>query len=143
MLIIGLDSNRPREPAQLAWLDDTLASTNATWKIVALHHPPYSAGYQGSSQDVRDAFVPIFQRHGVQLVLSGHDHDYQRSIELDGVTYIVTGAAAGTRRTGEASFTAVSFSWHSYVEVGIYRDRLIGRVLNQDNRVADEWVLRP
>ena len=143
VLIIGLDSNRPRDPAQLAWLDDTLASTNATWKIVALHHPPYSAGYQGSSQDVRDAFVPIFQRHGVQLVLSGHDHDYQRSIELDGVTYIVTGAAAGTRRTGEASFTAVSFSWHSYVEVGIYRDRLIGRVLNQDNRVADEWVLRP
>ena len=143
VLIVGLDSNRPRDPAQLAWLDETLAATTATWKIVALHHPPYSAGYQGSSQDARDAFVPIFERHGVQLVLSGHDHDYQRSIELDGVTYIVTGAAAGTRRTGEASFTAVSFSWHSYVEVGIYPDRLVGRVLNQDNRVADEWVLRP
>ena len=53
------------------------------------------------------------------------------------------GAAAGTRRTGEAGFTAVSFSWHSYVELGIYRDRLIGRVLNQDNRIADRMDAAP
>jgi hypothetical protein len=37
----------------------------------------------------------------------------------------------------------VSFSWHSYVELGIYPDRLVGRVMNQDDRVADEWVLHP
>jgi hypothetical protein len=53
----------------------------------------------------------------------------------------VTGAAAGARRTGEADFTAVSFSWHSYLELGIYPDRIVGRALNQDNRVADEWTL--
>ena len=142
-LIVGLDSNRTHDPEQLVWLEETLAASTATWKIVALHHPPFSAGYQGSSVDARDAFVPIFERYGVQLVLSGHDHDYQRSNEINGVTYIVSGAAAGTRRTGEASFTAVSFSWHSYVEVGVYPDRLVGRVLNQDNRVADNWVLQP
>ena len=141
--IIGLDSNRWDDPSQLSWLDQTLAASTATWKIVAVHHPPYSAGYQGSNRDVRDAYAPLFERHGVQLVLSGHDHDYQRSIPINGVTYVVTGAAAGTRRTGEDEFTAVSFSWHSYVELGIYADRLVGRVLNQDNRVADEWTLHP
>jgi len=88
-------------------------------------------------------FAPLFERYGVQLVLSGHDHDYQRSKVINGVTYVVTGAAAGTRRTGDASFTAVSFSWHSYVELGIYPDRLVGRALNQDDRVADQWALTP
>jgi 3',5'-cyclic AMP phosphodiesterase CpdA len=143
VLLVGLDSNQPENPTQRAWLEDTLRSSTATWKIVALHHPPYSAGYQGSSIAVREAFVPLFEQYGVQLVLSGHDHDYQRSNVINGVTYLVTGAAAGTRRTAERDFTAVSFSWHSYVELAAYPDRLIGRVMNQDNRVADEWVLRP
>ncbi len=143
MVLVGLDSNQPDNPDQLDWLEDTLRSSTATWKIVALHHPPYSAGYQGSSMAVRRAFVPLFEHHGVQLVLSGHDHDYQRSNVINGVTYLVTGAAAGSRRTAQRDFTARSFSWHSYLELGVYRDRLVGRVMNRDNRVADEWVLRP
>ncbi len=143
VLLVGLDSNQPDNPTQLAWLEETLRGSSATWKIVALHHPPYSAGYQGSSMAVRRSFVPLFEKYGVQLVLSGHDHDYQRSKMINGVTYVVTGAAAGTRRTGERSFTQVSFSWHSYVELGVYPDRLIGRVINQDDRVADQWVLQP
>ncbi|MGV3760182.1 MAG: metallophosphoesterase family protein [Actinomycetota bacterium] len=143
VLIVGLDSNHTDDPEQRAWLEATLRDSTARWKIVAVHHPPYSAGYQGSSDEVRERFVPLFERYGVQLVLSGHEHDYQRSVEINGVTYVITGAASGTRRTGEADFTAVSFSWHSYVELGIYPDRLVGRVMNQDNRVADEWTLRP
>ena len=108
-----------------------------------VHHPPYSAVYQGSNEDARRVFVPLFERYGVQLVLSGHDHDYQRSEVINGVTYVVTGAAAGTRRTGEADFTAVSFSWHHFVEVAIWNDRLVLRAVNQDLRVADEAVIPP
>lgn len=111
--------------------------------IVAVHHPPYSAGYQGSSVDVRHAFAPIFADRGVQLVLSGHDHDYQRSEPIDGVTYVVTGGASGTRRTGEASFTAESLSWHHFVDIGVFGDRLVLRAVNTDGRVADEWTLTP
>jgi 3',5'-cyclic AMP phosphodiesterase CpdA len=140
-LIVGLDSNTPKDPEQLTWLENTLRETTATWKIVALHHPPYSAGYQGSSHAARDAFSPLFARYGVQLVLSGHDHDYQRSIPIDQVTYVVSGGAAGTRRTGDADFTAVSFSWHHFVELGIYPDRIVGQAINQDGRVADLWVI--
>ncbi len=39
-----------------AWLERTLASAATVWKIVALHHPPYSAGYQGSSEEAREVF---------------------------------------------------------------------------------------
>lgn len=143
VLLVGLDSNQVDNREQLAFLEETLDDSPATWKIVALHHPPYSAGYHGSDEAAREAFSPLFERYGVQLVLSGHDHDYQRSKVINGVTYVVTGAAARTRRTGKDDFTAASFSWHSYVELGIYPDRLVGRVMNQDDRVADEWELQP
>jgi 3',5'-cyclic AMP phosphodiesterase CpdA len=141
VLVIGLDSTIPNDPDQLAFLERTLADSTAVWKIVALHHPPYSAGYQGSNETVRAAFSPLFERYGVQLVLSGHDHDYQRSDPIGGVTYVVSGGAAVTRRTGEASYTAVSFSWHHFVELTVLEDRLVLRAVNQDLRVADEVVI--
>jgi hypothetical protein len=141
VLLIGLDSNLVDDLDQLAWLDRTLAGATERWKIVALHHPPYSAGYQGSNEAARRRFTPLFERYGVQLVLSGHDHDYQRSRPLGGVTYVVSGAGAGTRRTGEASFTAVSFAWRHFVEIAVYPDRLVLRAVNEDLRVADEAVL--
>jgi 3',5'-cyclic AMP phosphodiesterase CpdA len=141
VLLVGLDSNHPDDPEQLAWLERTLATATEPWRIVLLHHPPYSAGYQGSDLDARAAFTPLFARYGVALVVSGHDHDYQRSVPLQGVTYVVSGAAAGTRRTGERDFTAVSFSWHHFVELGVYPDRLVLRAINQDLRVADEAVI--
>lgn len=141
VLLIGLDSTQPDDPDQLAWLERTLRAATEPWRVVILHHPPYSAGYQGSDLDVRATFTPVFARYGVALVVSGHDHDYQRSVPLRGVTYVVSGAAAGTRRTGERDFTAVSFSWHHFVELGVYPDRLVLRAVNQDLRVADEAVI--
>jgi 3',5'-cyclic AMP phosphodiesterase CpdA len=138
VLVVGLDSNTWDDPRQLSFLEKTLASTTAPWKIVALHHPPYSAGYQGSSVDIRDRYSPVFERYGVQLVLSGHDHDYQRSVPIGGVTYIVSGAAAGTRRTGQADFTAESFSWHHFVDIAVTGDQLVLRAVGQNGRVADE-----
>jgi hypothetical protein len=142
VLLLGLDSNHADDPDQRAWLERTLAAATEPWRIVVVHHPPYSAGYQGSSDAVRTAFVPLFERYGVQLVISGHDHDYQRSVPIHGVTYVVTGAAAGTRRTGEDDFTAVSFSWHHFVELGVFPDHLDIRAINQDGRVADDATIR-
>ncbi len=141
LLVVGLDSNQPGNVDQRAFLERTLRGSDARWKVVALHHPPYSAGYQGSDHAARDAFVPLFERYGVQLVLSGHEHDYQRSEKIHGVTYVVSGAASGTRRTGEADFTAVSFSWHHFLELGVFPDRLVGRAVNQEERVADTWTI--
>ena len=141
VLVIGLDSTDVTDPEQLAFLEDSLASTSAGWKIVALHHPPYSAGYQGSSTNVRDTLSPLFEQYGVQLVLSGHDHDYQRSVPIGGVTYVVSGAGAGTRRTGDEAFTATSYSWHHFVDIAITGDRLVLRAIGQDGSVFDEVVM--
>jgi 3',5'-cyclic AMP phosphodiesterase CpdA len=138
---IALDSNEPHNAVQRAWLEQTLAAATTTWKIVALHHPPYSAGYQGSSLGNREAFSPLFERYGVQLVLSGHEHDYQRSVPINGVTYVVSGGAADTRRTGREEFTATSISWHHFVDLNVFADHLLVRGVNQSGRVFDQVTI--
>ena len=143
VLFVGLDSNDASNPAQLAWLEATLAASDDRWRVVALHHPPYSAGYQGSNLRARRTFGPIFERYGVQLVLSGHDHDYQRSKVIGGVTYLVTGGAADTRRTGKEAFTAFSGSWHHFVDLAVYDDRILVQAVNQDGRSFDKASIRP
>jgi acid phosphatase len=128
------------------WLERTLADSDATWKVVALHHPLYSAGYQGSSIEVRRLLEPIFIANGVQLVLSGLDHDYQRSEVINGVTYIVSGAGSGTRRTGRDWFTEQSFAWLHFLDIGVYPDRLVLRAVGSDRsatEVGDEVVISP
>ena len=94
---------------QMAWLDDDLASTDRAWKIVYLHHPPYSSGEHGSDTSLRTKLAPIVQNRGVQLVLAGHDHDYERMTPQNGVAYVVTGGGGkGTRPVGKSAFTAYS-----------------------------------
>ena len=141
VLLIALDSTRADDPDQRAWLEQTLAGATEEWKIVALHHPPYSAGEHGSDEQVRETFAPLFSRYGVQLVLAGHDHDYQRSVPIDGVTYVVSGGAAKLRSTGRASFTAVSWSAYHFVDVALWPDRLQLRAIGHDGLVYDEATI--
>lgn len=141
VLLIGLDSNQVDNPDQLAWMEATLAGSDAPWKIVAVHHPPYSAGYQGSAKDVRNTFSPVFERTGVQLVLSGHEHDYQRTAEINGVTYLISGGGAGTRRTGDRSYTAYSASTMNFVDLNIYADHILIRAVDHEFEVFDEYTL--
>jgi hypothetical protein len=143
VLLVGLDSNRIQDPAQVAFLEDTLRDATERWRVVAIHEPPYSAGYQGSNLEVRETFGPLFARYGVQLVLSGHEHDYQRSHEIDGVTYVVTGAGGRTRGTGEDTFTAVSYAVRHFVDVSVFPDHLLVRAVDQDAQVFDEFEISP
>ena len=74
----------------LAWLARDLAANRAKWTIAVFHHPPYSDGSHVSDTEdrmvqVREHVVPILERYGVDLVLSGHSHGYER-------TALVTGA---------------------------------------------------
>ncbi|GMR03066.1 MAG: metallophosphoesterase [Acidimicrobiia bacterium] len=139
-LIVVLDSNVPNDPDQLAWLESTLAASQDRWIIAAMHHPPYSAGYHGSSEEVRERFVPLFKKYGVDLVFAGHDHDYQRSRPIDDITYIVAGGGAKLRPTGTDSFTEVSESALHFVDLEITNDELRATVIGLDG-VIDEFTI--
>lgn len=76
--------------AQATWLREALAASDAPWKVVYFHTAPYSSGMQGSTDWMRWPF----KAWGASLVLSGHDHSYER-LEVDGLTYLVNGLGGG------------------------------------------------
>lgn len=140
--ILVLDTEQVDNPAQTTWLQETLASpTDAAWTIVAMHKPAYSAGYHGSDQEIQRQWVPLFEQYDVPLVLAGHDHDYQRSKPIDGVTYVVSGGAATLRPTGREDFTEVSTSTLHYVDLLAEDDRLTLRAIDQSGMLFDSVEL--
>jgi hypothetical protein len=80
-----------RGSRQWSFADADLAAAAGAWKVVYLHYPPYSAGPSGGNNEIRRELLPLFEARRVDLVVSGHDHGYQRFAARNGVRYIVTG----------------------------------------------------
>jgi hypothetical protein len=96
----SMTANRATNGAMAAWLRADLDSTTNTWLIAFWHHPPYSKGSHDSDSDsvmtqMRQNFLPILESYGVDLVLSGHSHSYERSFLLDGHYGVSTTLANG------------------------------------------------
>ena len=71
------------------WLENDLLNTTQDWIVAFWHHPPYSKGSHNSDSesyliDMRENFLPLLEENGVDLVLSGHSHSYERSYFLNG-----------------------------------------------------------
>jgi hypothetical protein len=106
-----LDSARRQE--QINWLAADLAATTQAWRVALFHRPPYSSGFHGSDIALQQAFGPIFEQRRVQLVINGHEHNYERLVPWresgpQAVTYVVTGGAGATLRpvgTGTQTMT--------------------------------------
>lgn len=93
----ALDSNY-MTPEELAWLKDSLEKSGAAWKICFFHHPLYSdAKFHGPDLDLRKRLEPILALGGVQLVLSGHEHVYERLNPRGGIYYFVLGNSGQLR----------------------------------------------
>ncbi len=93
----ALDSNY-MDPAQLTWLDTQLSRSDAAWNICFFHHPLYThARFHGADVDLRAVIEPIFQKDGVNVVLAGHQHVYERLNPQKGIYYFVLGNAGELR----------------------------------------------
>ena len=96
----ALNSNY-MDAKQVKWLTDELAKDTSEWKVAFMHHPPYSSGGKhGSDSQLREVIEPIFVKYGVNVVLTGHDHFYERIKPQKGIYYFVSGAA-GKLRSGD------------------------------------------
>jgi len=82
------------------------------------------------------------EANGVQLVLAGHDHDYQRSVPVNGVTYIVSGGGSDLRAAGRADFTDVSLSLNHFLDIEVWQDELVVHAIDSSGNMFDEVVFR-
>jgi acid phosphatase type 7 len=127
---------------QAAWLDRDLAATTLPWRIIYMHRPPYSSGEHGSDLALRKALAPVVEKHHVQLVLSGHDHDYERMQPQNGVAYVVTGGGGrGTYNVGRSAFTAFSAEVIHFVYIEVSADELVLHAIDATGREFDSMVV--
>ena len=92
MHFIVLDSyetDRSPDGAMMTWLEADLQASDKEWVIAFWHHAPYSRGSRDSDTqermiEMRQNAVPLLERYGVDLVLAGHSHSYERSYLIDG-----------------------------------------------------------
>ena len=85
----SMTSSRLPGSPMLTWLESDLGATTQDWIIVFFHHPPYSKGSHDSDTEtelvqMRANVLPILEAGGVDLVLAGHSHSYERSVLLNG-----------------------------------------------------------
>ena len=96
----SLNSNY-MDKKQIKWMEEKMAADTSQWKIVYFHHPPYSSGGKhGSSTELREVVEPIFLKYGVDVVLAGHEHFYERIKPQKGIYYFISGAG-GKLRDGD------------------------------------------
>jgi len=92
----SMDVSRAVGGAMYNWLDQDLAATTAEWIIAFWHHPPYTKGgghdsdnatdSDGRMKDMRERFTVLCEQYGVDVVLCGHSHSYERTFLIDGHT---------------------------------------------------------
>jgi predicted phosphodiesterase len=90
---VAIDTTQ-RDAKQLDWLERDLANNKLPWVIVYGHHPMYTNSLRGPQMWIRRSFANIFTRHRVDLVLTGHEHQYER-FRVAEVNYIVSGGGGG------------------------------------------------
>ena len=144
--LFALDSD-PKEPDgstpqsnQARWLEPRLTGSTSPWQVVYMHHPPYSSGDHGSTPRMRWPFA----QWGADVVMSGHDHHYER-IQWDDITYVVNGLGGKPERYGVGDpvpGSIVRFNdAHGAMLVEATTTRLEMRFVTSDGREIDQHLL--
>ena len=130
---------------QLDWLEKELASSDSEWKIAFFHHPLYSSGEKhGSDDQLRAQIEPLFIKHGVDLVLTGHEHFYERLKPQNGIHYIISGASAKLRRgnIGDSPLTEKGFDQgYTFMVMEIIGDALHFETITDNGKTIDSGVI--
>lgn len=141
----ALNSNY-MDKKQVEWLNSELSKDTSDWKVAFFHHPPYSSGGKhGSDTQLREVVEPIFLKHGVNVVLAGHEHFYERLKPQKGIFYFISGAG-GKLRKGDVKdnspLTEKAFDADmSFMLVEITGNEMHFQVLSRTGQTVDSGIL--
>jgi hypothetical protein len=159
--LIVLDSYSNTSGEERDWLENDLAThTNSSWTMVFFHQPAFSGGAEhGSTLEVQENWVPLFDQYQVDLVINSHDHDYERTYPINfsvsrkdpvfapyhGTVYVVSGGWGAPLYEGNAGW------WTAYGPVSVYHFVLIDadtkgtlrlRAIDLEGHIFDEVVIQ-
>jgi hypothetical protein len=139
--------------SQYAWLTNDLAASSKPWKVLVSHSPAFTSSYHreddsdynlvNDAEEVRGVLLPVASRYGVQLVVSAHDHVYERFVPTDGVQFITTGGGgAGLYGLDALDLASVFFSArHHCVRVAAEGATLHGDAIGTNGDVFDRFII--
>jgi 3',5'-cyclic AMP phosphodiesterase CpdA len=140
----ALDSNY-MDPEQLDWIKKQLSGSGARWKICFFHHPLYSDGrMHGPDLDLRKLLEPLFQQYGVQVVLAGHEHFYERIEPHNGITYFVLGNSGQLRMHNVRGGPDVAKAFdtdQAFALMEIDGDQLHFQIVSRTGATVDQGVV--
>jgi 3',5'-cyclic AMP phosphodiesterase CpdA len=139
----ALDSNY-MDRTQLQWLEKELSASGSDWKFVFFHHPIYSSGGRhGSDTALRDQLEPLFLKYGVDVVLAGHEHFYERLKPQKGIHYFISGGAGKLRRGDvRGEFTEKSFDQgYHFMLFEIDGNQLHFQAISDQQKTVDSGVI--
>lgn len=141
--IVNSDSREPdgvsRKSVQAQWLQEGLARSTSTWRLVIFHAPPYSSGYHGSVDWMRWPF----QEWGATAVLAGHDHVYERII-LNGFPYFTNGLGGGPIYDfiGQVDGSQVRYnSDYGAMLITASEEQITFQFFNRSGELIDEYTI--
>lgn len=146
--IIVLDANYPRNADQLAFLRRALGAPRDRWRVVAFHQPPMSCSAHTANKGVVEAWLPLF-RGRVDLVLTGHNHTYERFRGNDGIPYVTAGGGGAvlypsrTDRCSGPGRVVRARAVHHAVRLTAFPTRLRVDAWGTDRALLDQfWLTR-
>jgi predicted phosphodiesterase len=138
-----IDSNY-LDPEQVKWLEKELDASDSEWKIAYFHHPLYTTARRGPEVELREILEPLFVKHGVDVVFTGHEHIYERFKPQQGIHHFLVGGAAKLRRgdTRRGPLTAAAFDRdRSFMIAEILDDKMFFQVVSRTGTVVDEGIV--
>ena len=134
------------DQTQIDWLEKELAGSKEVWKIPYFHHPPYSSGGRhGSNARIREVLEPLFVKYNVSVVMTGHDHFYERVKPQQGIVYFVVGAGGQLRRgdlRNNSPLTEKGYDQDlSFLVVEIDGDEMHFNAVSRTGQVIDSGVI--
>ena len=139
-----LDSNY-MDPPQIKWLEKELQASGSDWKIPYFHHPLYTSSTRGPVMELRKILEPLFVKYGVDVVLNGHEHTYERIRPQQGIHYFVAGGSAKLNRGDlqKSPLTEVAFDTdRTFVLMEISGDDLFFQTITRTGTTIDKGTIR-
>jgi predicted phosphodiesterase len=140
-----LDSNYI-DKKQLDWFESELKVSGSEWKIVYFHHPIYSSGLKhGSNLELRSVIEPLIVKYGVDVVLSGHEHFYERIKPQKEIHYFIVGSSGQLREgnIGKTQLTDKGFDQDNvFMLAEIVGDAMYFQVISRKGKTVDAGSFR-
>jgi len=143
-IVLDTTSGVSADSPQYKWLESDLRNRSEKIKFVAavFHHPPFASCvyHPEDEKGLRDTFVPLFEKYGVDIVFSGHAHAYERSL-LNDVYYIISGGGGAPlcSSTRVNPYSQLFIAAYHFCKLSVSGNQLVVSVFDPASELLDQF----